>query len=94
MPNVASIQQWVAGDTVSEAGEGTLLRMDAALGALSSSVDRLESATANRVSTGDLLLAGELRDAREENARLQDNLRVAGGRLDSALDRLRLALGE
>ncbi|MGE5505600.1 MAG: hypothetical protein ACM31L_14350 [Actinomycetota bacterium] len=68
-------------------------RTEAAVQRLGAAIDRLEAAAA-RVGAGDLLLAGELRDAREDYARLQDTTRVVSGRLDAAIDRLRTLLEE
>lgn len=77
---------------MSESETYTLSRMEGAVRTLSNAVDRLEAAAATRVSTGDLLLAGELRDAREDFSRLEDNSRVVGARLDSAIEKLRTVL--
>ncbi len=71
----------------------SLQRTEAAVRRLGEALDRLESA-ATRIATGDLLLAGQLRDAHEEHARLEDTTRVVAMRLDAALDRLRLLLEE
>lgn len=60
---------------------------------LAAAVERLESASM-RASSGDLLLAGELRDARDEVETLQDTTRVVGQRLDETILRLRTLLGE
>lgn len=60
---------------------------------LGAAIDRLEAASA-RVGSGDLLLAGELRDARDDYARLQDTTRVVSDRLDATIDRLRTLLEE
>jgi hypothetical protein len=60
---------------------------------LGAAIDRLESASA-RVGAGDLLLAGELRDAREEYARLEETTKVVSGRLDAAIGRLHDLLEE
>ncbi|MBI2235832.1 MAG: hypothetical protein HYU60_02555 [Magnetospirillum sp.] len=60
---------------------------------LGAAIDRLEQAT-TRVGAGDLLLAGELRDAREDYAELQDTTRVVAVRLDATIDRLRSLLGD
>lgn len=56
-------------------------------------IERLEAAAA-RVGAGDLLLAGELRDARDQQAALQDTTRVVAQRLDAAIGRLRTLLEE
>ena len=66
--------------------------MENAVRLLSTAVDRLETAAATRLASGDLLLAGELRDVREECDRLEDNSRVAGVRLDTAIEKLRTLL--
>lgn len=58
---------------------------------LGAAIDRLEAAAA-RVGAGDLLLAGELRDARDNFAALEDTTRVVAQRLDTAIDRLRTLL--
>ena len=68
-------------------------RTEAAVARLGSAIERLEAAAA-RVGAGDLLLAGELRDAREEQAALQDTTRVVSTRLDIAIRRLRTILEE
>ncbi len=73
--------------------ESALSRTEAAIHRLGSSIDRLEAAAA-RVGAGDLLLAGELRDAREEQAALRDTTRVISTRLDAAIHRLRTVLEE
>ncbi|WP_254434887.1 DUF4164 domain-containing protein [Magnetospirillum sp. UT-4] len=72
---------------------GTWGRTEAALDRLGSAIDRLEAAAA-RVGAGDLLLAGELRDARDQQAALQDTTRVVAQRLDATIDRLRTILEE
>ncbi|MGE5548768.1 MAG: hypothetical protein ACM33T_17820 [Solirubrobacterales bacterium] len=58
---------------------------------LGAAIDQLEAAAA-RVGAGDLLLAGELRDARDDHAALQDTTRVVAQRLDATIDRLRTLL--
>ncbi len=68
------------------------LSLEEAISNLTQAVDRLETAAANRVSSGDLLLAGELRDAREAHARLSETNRVVGARLDATIDKLRVLL--
>ncbi len=68
-------------------------RTEAALDRLGTVIDRLESAAA-RVGAGDLLLAGELRDARDQQAALADSNRVVSARLDQAIFRLRTLLEE
>ena len=67
---------------------GALGRTETAIHRLGSAIDRLEAAAA-RVGAGDLLLAGELRDAREQHAALEDTTRVVSQRLDGAIIRLR-----
>ncbi|OAN45724.1 hypothetical protein A6A04_07060 [Paramagnetospirillum marisnigri] len=54
---------------------------------LGSAIDRLESAAA-RVGAGDLLLAGELRGAHDDYARLEETTRLVAERLDHAILRL------
>lgn len=76
---------------MNESGSYTLSQIESVLQSLAQAVDHLESAAA-RVSSGDLLLAGELRDTREECARLEDNSRVVGARLDATIDKLRTLL--
>ncbi len=73
--------------------ETALSRTEAAIHRLGNSIDRLEAAAA-RVGAGDLLLAGELRDAREEQAALLDTTRVVSSRLDAAIRRLHTLLEE
>ncbi|RAU22365.1 hypothetical protein CU669_08615 [Paramagnetospirillum kuznetsovii] len=63
-------------------------RTEEAMRRLGSAIDRLESASA-RVGAGDLLLAGELRSAHDDYARLEETTRVVSSRLDNAIDRLR-----
>lgn len=58
---------------------------------LGAAIERLEQAAA-RVGAGDLLLAGELRGARDDYASLQDTTRVVAQRLDATIDRLRTLL--
>lgn len=70
---------------------GALGRTETAIQRLGSAIDRLEAAAA-RVGAGDLLLAGELRDAREQHAALEDTTRVVSQRLDGAIGRLRQLL--
>lgn len=70
-----------------------LSRTEAAVQRLGQAIDRLEAASA-RVGAGDLLLAGELRDAKDQQAALQDTTRVVAQRLDAAIGRLRTILGE
>jgi hypothetical protein len=71
-----------------------LQRTEEAVRRLGAVLERLEAATATRVATGDLLLAGHLRDAHEDYAQLQDTTRVVASRLDLAIDRLHHLLGE
>ncbi len=71
----------------------SLHRTDEAMRRLGAAIDRLESASA-RVGAGDLLLAGELRGAREEYERLEETTRVVSTRLDGVIDRLRDLLEE
>lgn len=66
-------------------------RTEAAVQRLGDAIDRLEAAVA-RVGAGDLLLAGELRDARDQQAALEDTTRVVAQRLDGAISRLRTLL--
>ncbi|WP_291717151.1 hypothetical protein [Magnetospirillum sp. 64-120] len=66
-------------------------RTEAAVQRLGDAIDRLEAAVA-RVGAGDLLLAGELRDARDQQAVLEDTTRVVAQRLDGAISRLRTLL--
>jgi hypothetical protein len=68
-----------------------LSRTEAAIDRLGAAIDRLETAAA-RVGAGDLLLAGELRDARDQHAVLEDTTRVVAQRLDGAIGRLRTLL--
>lgn len=70
---------------------GSLQRTEAAVKRLGAAIDRLEQAAA-RVGAGDLLLAGELRGARDEYQSLQDTTRVVAQRLDATIDRLRTLL--
>ncbi|WP_237051502.1 hypothetical protein [Magnetospirillum sp. ME-1] len=77
-----------------EQRQGQSLRStEEAMRRLGAAIDRLESASA-RVGAGDLLLAGELRGAREDYARLEETTRVVSTRLDAAIDRLRDLLEE
>lgn len=71
----------------------SLQRTEEAMKRLGAAIDRLESASA-RVGAGDLLLAGELRDAREDYVRLEETTRVVSGRLDATILRLRDLLEE
>ncbi len=79
------------GKNVGETPTYTLSRIENVIRTLTKAVDHLDTA-AGRVSSGDLLLAGELRESREECARLEDTSRVVGTRLDSAIDKLRTLL--
>lgn len=78
---------------MSDLDAGTFGRTDRAIERLGAAIDRLEAAAA-RVGAGDLLLAGELRDARDQYAALEDTTRVVSQRLDAAIDRLRTLLEE
>ena len=60
---------------------------------LGAAIDRLEGASA-RVGAGDLLLAGELRGARDDYDRLEETTRVVAARLDDAILRLHDLLEE
>ncbi|BAE52030.1 hypothetical protein amb3226 [Paramagnetospirillum magneticum AMB-1] len=66
----------------------SLQRTEEAMRRLGAAIDRLESASA-RVGAGDLLLAGELRGARDDYAKLEETTRVVSTRLDATIDRLR-----
>jgi len=70
-----------------------LSRTEDAIRRLGAAVERLEAA-ATRSGAGDLLLAGELRDAREDCERLEETIRLVGSRLDHTIDRLRGLLEE
>lgn len=72
---------------------GVLPQSESALTRLGEAIDRLEAAAA-RIGAGDLLLAGELRDAREDYEHLQDTTRVVSQRLDGTINRLRFLLEE
>lgn len=72
----------------------SLQRTEEAVKRLEAALDRLEAAAATRIATGDLLLAGQLRDAHDDYAHLADTTRVVATRLDGAIDRLRLLLEE
>ncbi len=76
-----------------EQQSGALQQTEEALRRLGDAIDRLEQASA-RVGAGDLLLAGELRDARDDYAELEDTTRVVTARLDATIDRLRTLLEE
>lgn len=72
--------------------ETQALSLEEAIYRLTEAVDHLETAAANRVSSGDLLLAGQLRDTQDANARLTETTRVVGARLDATIDKLRILL--
>lgn len=76
---------------MSEQASGSLQRTESAVKRLGAAIERLEQAAA-RVGAGDLLLAGELRGARDDYASLQDTTRVVAQRLDATIDRLRTLL--
>jgi len=76
---------------VSDHSTATLNRTAEAVHRLGAAIDRLESAAA-RVGAGDLLLAGELRDARDRQTAMEETTRVVAQRLDSTIDRLRVLL--
>ncbi|HLO76703.1 MAG TPA: hypothetical protein VK196_09645 [Magnetospirillum sp.] len=78
---------------MSEHNTAALSRTAEAVQRLGVAIDRLESASA-RVGAGDLLLAGELRDARDRQALMEETTRVVARRLDGAIDRLRILLEE
>jgi hypothetical protein len=78
---------------VSEQTTAPFSRTLGAVQRLGAAIDRLEAASA-RVGAGDLLLAGELREARDRQAALEETSRVVSRRLDSAIDRLRDLLEE
>ena len=60
---------------------------------LGAAIDRLEGASA-RVGAGDLLLAGELRGARDDYDRLEETTKVVAAKLDDAILRLHDLLEE
>ncbi len=76
-----------------EQTDGSFSRTAAAVQRLGSAIERLETASA-RVGAGDLLLAGELRDARDEHTALAETTRVVAGRLDAVIGRLHVLLEE
>lgn len=78
---------------MSEHNTAALSRTAEAVRRLGAAIDRLESASA-RVGAGDLLLAGELRDARDRQSLMEETTRVVAQRLDGAIDRLRTLLEE
>ena len=71
----------------------SLHRTEEAMRRLGAAIDRLEGASA-RVGAGDLLLAGELRGARDDYDKLEDTTRVVAARLDDAILRLHDLLEE
>lgn len=68
-------------------------RTQAVLERLGAAIDRLEECS-TRAQSGDLLLAGELREAREQYETLQDTTRVVSQRLDSVIQKLALVVEE
>lgn len=72
----------------------SLHRTDEAVRRLGAALERLETAATVRVAAGDLLLAGQLRDATEDYAQLEETTREVAVRLDMAIDRLRVLLEE
>lgn len=76
---------------MSEHTTATSNRTADAVRRLGAAIDRLEAASA-RAGAGDLLLAGELRDARDQQSLLEDTTRVVAQRLDGAIHRLRTLL--
>lgn len=78
---------------MSEQNSAALNRTAEAVRRLGAAIDRLEAASA-RVGAGDLLLAGELRDARDRQMLMEETTRVVAQRLDGAIDRLRTLLEE
>ncbi|MCR6628954.1 MAG: hypothetical protein NVV74_02245 [Magnetospirillum sp.] len=78
---------------MSEQTTASFSRTQGAVQRLGAAIDRLEAASA-RVGAGDLLLAGELRDARDHQALMEETTRVVSQRLDAAIDRLRTLLEE
>lgn len=91
-PNLAAqLEIYGQGTRVSEQTTGSLNRTAVAVQRLGAAIERLETAAA-RVGAGDLLLAGELRDARDEQAMMADTTRVVAQRLDAAIGRLRTLL--
>ena len=71
----------------------SLQRTDEAMRRLGAAIDRLEGASA-RVGAGDLLLAGELRGARDDYDKLEETTKVVAARLDDAILRLHDLLEE
>lgn len=78
---------------MSEQNSAALSRTAQAVRRLGAAIDRLEAASA-RAGAGDLLLAGELRDARDRQLLMEETTRVVAQRLDGAIDRLRTLLEE
>lgn len=78
---------------MSEQTTVALSRTAEAVRRLGAAIDRLEAASI-RIGAGDLLLAGELRDARDQQALMEEVTRVVAQRLDGAIDRLRTLLEE
>lgn len=72
---------------------GSLQRTESAVARLGAAIERLEIAAA-RVGAGDLLLAGELRDARDSHSDLRDTTQMVGQKLDATMARLRALLEE
>ena len=78
---------------MSQSQSYSLSQIEDVLRTLTKAVDHLETAAA-RVSSGDLLLAGELRETREECSALKEGNRVIGTRLDATITKLRTLLEE
>lgn len=78
---------------MSEQTNGSFSRTAAAVQRLGAAIDRLDMAS-TRLGAGDLLLAGELRDARDEHAHLAETTRVVAGRLDEVIGCLHVLLEE
>jgi hypothetical protein len=78
---------------VSEQTTAPFSRTISAVQRLGAAIERLEAASA-RVGAGDLLLAGELREARERHTALEETTHVVSRRLDAAIGRLRDLLEE
>lgn len=72
----------------------SLQRTEQAVSRLGAALERLETAATARLASGDLLLAGELRGARDDYAGLEDTTRVVASRLDAAILRLHHLLEE
>lgn len=92
-PNLWDQLEKFWGTRVSEQTNGSLNRTAAAVQRLGSAIERLEVAS-TRLGAGDLLLAGELRDARDEHSHLAETTRVVAGRLDAVIGRLHVLLEE